>query len=73
MTITIDTREEDPVVGEDEEASRMIGEEAWTMTTRNDHQMEDPSGALTFRQFAFKHSPNDATHLVVRRRKIRAV
>jgi hypothetical protein len=25
------------------------------------HQMEDPSGALTFRQFAFKHLPNDAT------------
>ena len=23
--------------------------------------MEDPSGALTFRQFAFKHLPNDAT------------
>ena len=30
MTITIDAREEDPVVGEDEEASRMIDEEATT-------------------------------------------
>ena len=61
MTITIDAREEDPVVGEDEEASRMIDEEAADDDHTKYHQMEDPSGALTFRQFAFKHLPNDAT------------